>query len=80
VANLLYRALKQAREDLTDPLRALEALTRLALILEDRAEARQWVEQALQRNPMSASLAMLRDEVEGGPTPGAMDPSQEKAA
>lgn len=80
VANLLYKAIEQALDDLADQLRAFEALARLALILEDREAARQWIEQALHRNPMSASLAMLKAEAEGGAGPAASEPSQEKAA
>ncbi|MDY7109985.1 MAG: hypothetical protein SYC29_15240 [Planctomycetota bacterium] len=80
VARLLYRALEQALDDLADPSPALEALARLALILEDLDAARNWTDQALQRHPMSASLALLREEIERAGAGSSPAPSQEKAA
>ncbi len=58
-ADLLYRAVEMAMEDLTDEVRAIEALARLAVVLGNFDTARQWAETGLERNPMSASLAML---------------------
>jgi hypothetical protein len=79
-ARLLYRALAQALEDLNDAQPALEGLARLALVLEDPEAAREWIEKARQHNPMSASLAMLREEIDRARSGSTAAPSQEKAA
>ena len=80
VANLLYRAIEQALDDLTNRFNALEALARLALILDDRTEARRRAEEALRHNPMSASLAMLLEELDEKSPEATDQPPQERAA
>jgi hypothetical protein len=64
VADLLYRAILRARGELVDHVQALDALARLALLLDDRAAAERWLREGLELNPMSASLRMLERELE----------------
>ncbi len=60
---LLYRAIEHVLNDLTDTVSAIEALARLAILLDDRNAARFWTQRGLQLNPMRASLAVLNREL-----------------
>ena len=62
-AELLYKSIEHALVDLTDQVRAMEALARLALILGDGAAARRWGGKGLARHPMSATLNMIAREL-----------------
>jgi tetratricopeptide (TPR) repeat protein len=66
VASLLYEAVRRSLDEFVDRARALESLARLALALDDRAAAGEWIKQGLRENPMSATLTMLREALSGG--------------
>jgi hypothetical protein len=58
-ATMLSRAIELALPDLSQRPAAMEALARLALLLEDQAAAMRWAERGLALHPRSASLTML---------------------
>jgi tetratricopeptide (TPR) repeat protein len=61
--NLLRRAIEQALPDLCDRAAALQALARLAILAGDLEAARDFTQQGLEENPMSATLSMLLQEL-----------------
>ncbi len=64
-ARLLARAVELALPDLSDGSAALQVLARLSVVLGDREAALRFAERGLARNPMSAQLALLVDELTG---------------
>jgi len=63
LARVLQEAVEVVLPDLEDRSAGFEALARLALVLDQHAQASEWVARGLEHNPLSASLARLQREL-----------------
>jgi hypothetical protein len=64
VAELIYNALEQAIDELTDVYTGVEALAQLAILLGRTSQAAHWATRGLELNPMSASLRLLLQSID----------------
>jgi tetratricopeptide (TPR) repeat protein len=74
-ARLLLRAIQQALPELSDQSAAYEALAKLSVVLNNQDAAHDWAKRALELNPMSASLALLLEELPKPPAGETRSPS-----
>ncbi|MHC4447442.1 MAG: hypothetical protein ACYSXF_06650 [Planctomycetota bacterium] len=77
-ARLLAAAIERALPELSDQPAAFEALVRLSGLLGQHEAAKGWVCRGLEANPMSASLVLLREQLD--PPRGDADTPREQAA
>lgn len=67
-AAILVEAITRAFPEFSRPNDAYEPLARLHLVLGDRVAAQHWLDKAIEVRPMSASLAMLAEQISGEST------------
>ena len=79
VAQLVYQAASRALHEFEHQGTVCESLARLARLLGDEPAAIEWTQRGLQENSMSASLAMLLEQLQGGNAEKPTEPTRKAA-